>query len=111
LLGHRPRGRLERPAAGVHRHPARHPAAGPGGGRPGHRHADLRPTHTPRPHPLVRAPGGAPRATGMRTSAILATHTYGTPCDVESLSRVAKRNGGRLFFDPAHAFASRPGPP
>lgn len=41
-----------------------------------------------------------------RTAAILATHIYGTPCDVESLSRVASSRGVDLFFDAAHAFGS-----
>jgi dTDP-4-amino-4,6-dideoxygalactose transaminase len=40
------------------------------------------------------------------TSAIMATHTYGTPCDVEALSEVARAAGARLFFDAAHAFGS-----
>jgi dTDP-4-amino-4,6-dideoxygalactose transaminase len=43
---------------------------------------------------------------GVRTSAILATHTYGTPCDIEGLLKVARRDGIRLFFDAAHAFGS-----
>ena len=46
-------------------------------------------------------------AIGVRTSAILATHTYGTPCDIEGLMKVARRDGIRLFFDAAHAFGSR----
>jgi dTDP-4-amino-4,6-dideoxygalactose transaminase len=62
-----------------------------------------------RPDSLLLDPVAAARATGMRTSAILATHTYGTPCDVEELAEVARRNGIRLFFDAAHAFGSRRG--
>jgi dTDP-4-amino-4,6-dideoxygalactose transaminase len=70
----------------------------------------LRPAFTDiRPDTLLLDPAAAYRATGMRTSAILATHTYGTPCDVEALSKVARRNGIRLFFDAAHAFGSRRG--
>ncbi len=70
----------------------------------------LRPVFTDiRPDTLLLDPAAAARATGMRTSAILATHTYGTPCDVEALSKVARRNGVRLFFDAAHAFGSRRG--
>jgi dTDP-4-amino-4,6-dideoxygalactose transaminase len=70
----------------------------------------LRPVFTDiRPDSLLLDPAAAARATGMRTSAILATHTYGTPCDVESLAQVARRNGIRLFFDAAHAFGSRRG--
>jgi dTDP-4-amino-4,6-dideoxygalactose transaminase len=70
----------------------------------------LRPAFTDiRPDTLLLDPVAAARATGMRTSAILATHTYGTPCDVEALRNVARRNGIRLFFDAAHAFGSRRG--
>ena len=48
----------------------------------------LRPAFTDiRPDTLLLDPAAAARATGMRTSAILATHTYGTPCDAESPSR------------------------
>jgi dTDP-4-amino-4,6-dideoxygalactose transaminase len=61
------------------------------------------------PNDLLLAPAAAARATGLRTSAILATHTYGTPCDVEGLAEVARRAGIRLFFDAAHAFGSRRG--
>jgi dTDP-4-amino-4,6-dideoxygalactose transaminase len=61
------------------------------------------------PDDLLLAPAAAARATGVRTSAILATHTYGTPCDVEGLAEVARRAGIRLFFDAAHAFGSRRG--
>lgn len=39
-----------------------------------------------------------------RTGAILATHVWGVPCDVEGLEEVAARNDLRLIFDAAHAF-------
>jgi dTDP-4-amino-4,6-dideoxygalactose transaminase len=61
-------------------------------------------------HDLLLDPEAAARSTGVRTSAILATHTYGTPCDVETLGELAGQNGIRLFFDAAHAFGSRRGP-
>jgi dTDP-4-amino-4,6-dideoxygalactose transaminase len=59
------------------------------------------------PETLTLSPEAVARAVGVRTSAILATHIYGTPCDVEGLAAVARRNGIRLFFDAAHAFGSR----
>ena len=59
------------------------------------------------PETLTLSPDAAEAAIGMRTSAILATHLYGTPCDVEGLAQVADRHGIRLFFDAAHAFGSR----
>ena len=63
-----------------------------------------------RPDDLLLDPDAVARSAGVRTSAILATHTYGTPCDTEALGRLARRNGIRLFFDAAHAFGSRHGP-
>jgi dTDP-4-amino-4,6-dideoxygalactose transaminase len=42
-----------------------------------------------------------------RTSAILAVHLYGNPCDVEALEEIAARHKLRLIFDAAHAFGSR----
>lgn len=61
------------------------------------------------PGTLTLSPASVLRAAGVRASAILATHIYGTPCDVEGLAEVARRNGMRLFFDAAHAFGSRRG--
>ena len=61
------------------------------------------------PRDLLLDPEAAARSAGVRTSAILATHTYGTPCDVEALQELAGENGIRLFFDAAHAFGSRRG--
>jgi dTDP-4-amino-4,6-dideoxygalactose transaminase len=55
---------------------------------------------------LLLSPGAARAAMRPQTSAILATHTYGTPCDAEGLSEVARSAGARLFFDAAHAFGS-----
>jgi dTDP-4-amino-4,6-dideoxygalactose transaminase len=40
-------------------------------------------------------------------SAILATHLYGAPCDVDGLADVARRNGIALFFDAAHGFGAK----
>ena len=58
------------------------------------------------PESLTLSADAARAACGVRTSAILATHLYGNPCDVEGLSEVARSNGIRLFFDAAHAFGS-----
>jgi dTDP-4-amino-4,6-dideoxygalactose transaminase len=68
----------------------------------------LRPAFTDiDPETLTLSATAASRATGMRTSAIMATHTYGTPADVDGLTEAARQNGVRLFFDAAHAFGSR----
>lgn len=55
---------------------------------------------------LTLAPAAVERSLGVRTSAILATHIYGTPCDVEGLADLASSHGIRLFFDAAHAYGS-----
>jgi dTDP-4-amino-4,6-dideoxygalactose transaminase len=58
------------------------------------------------PDTLTLSPEAVAEAVGIRTSAILATHLYGTPCDVEALEAVARESGVQLFFDAAHAFGS-----
>lgn len=39
-----------------------------------------------------------------QTTAILATHVFGNPCDVEGLQDVADRHGIHLIYDAAHAY-------
>ena len=39
-----------------------------------------------------------------QTSAILAVHVFGTPCDVEKIQEVADRYGLKIIYDAAHAF-------
>lgn len=39
-----------------------------------------------------------------KTSAILATHVYGNPCDVEKIEEIATRHGLKVIYDAAHAF-------
>jgi dTDP-4-amino-4,6-dideoxygalactose transaminase len=41
-----------------------------------------------------------------KTSAILAVHLYGNPCDIPALEGLARRHGLKLIFDAAHAFGS-----
>ncbi len=41
-----------------------------------------------------------------RPGVVLATHTFGNPCDVDGLASVAARSGSRLVFDAAHAYGS-----
>lgn len=43
------------------------------------------------------------RITG-KTSAILATHVYGNPCDVKRLEQLAKKHNISVIYDAAHAF-------
>jgi dTDP-4-amino-4,6-dideoxygalactose transaminase len=47
------------------------------------------------------------KAASRGAAAILLTHTYGSPCDVDALADVAKRTGAVLLFDAAHGFGAR----
>jgi len=42
-----------------------------------------------------------------KTTAILAVHCYGRPCDVEALQRIADTYNLKLIYDAAHAFGVR----
>lgn len=39
-----------------------------------------------------------------KTSAILATHVYGNPCDVLAIEKIAKKYNLKVIYDGAHAF-------
>ncbi len=39
-----------------------------------------------------------------RTEAILATHVYGNPCDVQVIDKIAKKHNLKVIYDGAHAF-------
>ncbi|MBV8324715.1 DegT/DnrJ/EryC1/StrS family aminotransferase [Chryseobacterium sp.] len=39
-----------------------------------------------------------------KTTAILATHVYGNPCDVEAIELIAKKHNLKIIYDAAHAF-------
>ena len=39
-----------------------------------------------------------------KTSAILATHVYGIPCEVEKIQQIADKHGLKVIYDGAHAF-------
>lgn len=41
------------------------------------------------------------------TTAILATHCYGTPCDVDGIANIAEKYNLRVIYDAAHAFGVR----
>lgn len=44
------------------------------------------------------------QAITANTSAILATHVYGNPCDVEAIEIIAKKHNLKVIYDGAHAF-------
>ena len=39
-----------------------------------------------------------------KTSAILATHVYGNPCNVEAIDQIAKKYNLKVIYDAAHCF-------
>jgi len=41
------------------------------------------------------------------TSAILATHVYGNPCDIEAIDIIARKHNLKVIYDAAHAFGVR----
>jgi dTDP-4-amino-4,6-dideoxygalactose transaminase len=41
------------------------------------------------------------------TKAILATHVYGYPCDVDAIDRIARKYELKVIYDAAHAFGTR----
>lgn len=43
-------------------------------------------------------------AINENTSAILATHVYGNPCDVVEIEKIAKKHNLKVIYDGAHAF-------
>ncbi|MEQ6167663.1 DegT/DnrJ/EryC1/StrS family aminotransferase [Ekhidna sp. MALMAid0563] len=40
------------------------------------------------------------------TTAILATHVFGNPCDVDAIQNIANSHGLKVIYDSAHAFGS-----
>ena len=42
-----------------------------------------------------------------QTSAILATHVYGTPCDIDAIQYIADKHGLKVIYDAAHCFGTR----
>lgn len=44
------------------------------------------------------------KAITPQTSAILATHIYGNPCDVEAIQKIAKDHNLKVIYDGAHCF-------
>jgi dTDP-4-amino-4,6-dideoxygalactose transaminase len=41
------------------------------------------------------------------TTAILATHVFGNPCDVEAIDKIAKKHNLKVIYDGAHAFGAK----
>ena len=41
------------------------------------------------------------------TSAILATHVFGNPCDIDAIDKIAKKHQLKVIYDAAHCFGSK----
>lgn len=41
-----------------------------------------------------------------KTSAILATHVYGNPCDIDAIQTIAQKHSLKVIYDAAHAFGT-----
>jgi dTDP-4-amino-4,6-dideoxygalactose transaminase len=50
-------------------------------------------------------PAQVERLITPRTTGIIGVHLWGRPCEIDSLTEIAARNGLKLLFDSAHAFA------
>lgn len=61
------------------------------------------------PETLNLDPAGIEAAITPETSAILATHVFGNPCDVAAIEAIADRHDLRVLYDAAHAFGVRHG--
>ena len=49
-------------------------------------------------------PANIEKAITENTSAILATHVYGFPCDIEKIQAIADKHNLKVIYDGAHAF-------
>jgi dTDP-4-amino-4,6-dideoxygalactose transaminase len=56
------------------------------------------------PDTLCLDPDLIESAITARTSAIMATHVYGIPCDVDKIQSIAKKHKLKVIYDAAHAF-------
>ncbi len=56
------------------------------------------------PESLTIDPGLIAPKISKNTRAILATHVYGIPCDVDAIQKVARAHNLRVIYDAAHAF-------
>jgi dTDP-4-amino-4,6-dideoxygalactose transaminase len=56
------------------------------------------------PHTFNIDPASIEAAITPQTSAILATHVYGNPCDVEAIAAIAQKHGLKVIYDAAHCF-------
>ncbi|MEO7534691.1 MAG: DegT/DnrJ/EryC1/StrS family aminotransferase [Ferruginibacter sp.] len=58
------------------------------------------------PHTLNIDPSSIEERITLNTSAILATHVYGNPCDIDRISAIAKKYNLKVIYDAAHCFGA-----
>ena len=58
------------------------------------------------PDTLNIDPNKIEQAITDKTTAILATHVFGNPCDVDAIAAIAKKHKLRVIYDAAHAFGT-----
>ncbi|MFJ2683767.1 DegT/DnrJ/EryC1/StrS family aminotransferase [Pseudomonas sp. NPDC087342] len=58
------------------------------------------------PDSLNIDPAKIEKAITEKTTAILATHVFGNPCDVEAISVIAQKHNLKVIYDAAHAFGT-----
>ncbi|MDQ4121032.1 MAG: DegT/DnrJ/EryC1/StrS family aminotransferase [Acidobacteriota bacterium] len=59
------------------------------------------------PHHLTIDETKIEAAISDKTQAILATHVYGNPCNVEAIARIAEKHRLKVIYDAAHCFGVR----
>ncbi len=59
------------------------------------------------PDTLNIDPSKIEQAITDKTTAILATHVFGNPCDVEAIAAIAKKHNLKIIYDAAHAFGTK----
>jgi len=59
------------------------------------------------PHGFNIDPEAIEAAITEKTSAILATHCFGIPCDIDRIEDVARRHGLKVIYDGAHCFGTK----
>jgi dTDP-4-amino-4,6-dideoxygalactose transaminase len=59
------------------------------------------------PHSLNIDASKIEEAITPHTSAILATHVYGNPCDIDAISTIAQKHNLKVIYDAAHCFGTK----
>lgn len=58
------------------------------------------------PRTINMDPGQIEKKITSRTCAIMPTHVFGNPCDINAIQRIAKKHKLKVIYDAAHAFGS-----